>query len=207
MIFKKRASLALSVNAIVVIVIAFVVLGLGLTLTRTIFSGAQEKIGPALDIGELETQPSAGTPITIPTLKLRAGKSLKTSAGFYNTDSVKATDAVFEIEKCIDEDGNKFPGKYVIEVGKAPVMHYVPSIVNLPQDVGASKGTGFELLIKEREGDKDLVGKDVKGLPSNKKYICNLIVHQDVTGWKTMADTNKEQYIFEQKQIDLEVVA
>lgn len=47
--YSKKASLNLSINAIVIVVLAFVMLGLGLTLTRSVIGQAQETAEDVLD--------------------------------------------------------------------------------------------------------------------------------------------------------------
>tara|TARA_Y100000294_G_scaffold173302_1_gene189244 strand:+ start:347 stop:973 length:627 start_codon:yes stop_codon:yes gene_type:complete len=206
MIFKKRASLALSVNAIVVIVIAFVVLGLGLTLTRTIFTGAQDKIPQALDLTALEAQPSTGNPITLSgTVTIDAGDSTAFNVGFYSING-KATDAIFAFENCMDEDGQiyKFEGTVIPDAG-VNKKYVLPQINTLPETVEQSKSAAFNILIKHFSSGPDPKAptKEVYGLPANKLYVCNIgVVKSQVY---TKFPTKFSEGLYEKKQIKLSI--
>ena len=135
---SRKADISLSINAIVIIVIAFVVLGLALTLTRTIFSGALAKVPEALELTQLEAQPSADNPIPIPsTVEIKKGAKKTVRLGFYNRKADTAYRAKFVFKgQCLNENGNL--------VGTAVTN---PSIASPVQDVPSSEAAAYALIL------------------------------------------------------------
>ncbi len=152
---NKKGSLSLSINAIVIIVIAFVVLGLGLSLTRTIFGKGESELIKAFDITELESPPTSSDPITIQsTVDIGSEKSKTAKIGFYNNGDDTAFAATFEILECLERRTSTQDG--------GPVdSEYLPIVTSPSENVGRSKGKGYNIIIEE------------KGLGAD-TYICTI---------------------------------
>jgi len=60
----KKASLSLSMNAIVVLILAITMLGLGLTFMRGLFKQATERVTEAVSAQELVNPPTVDNPLT-----------------------------------------------------------------------------------------------------------------------------------------------
>ncbi len=112
MIISKKASLQLSINAIVVLVMAMVVLGLGLTFVRGLFGQGGDQLGKTISNNDLKNPASAEIPLTIDNhIKVKLGKSSTLSVGYYNSGSsgeeVFATGAQLatNVIGCYNEDG------------------------------------------------------------------------------------------------------
>lgn len=198
LIDSKKASISLSINAIVVIVIAFVVLGLALTLTRTIFSGALEKIPEALDLTQLEAQPSADNPISFPnTITIKSGGSKTFSLGYYNRWPVTADNAKISIVNCVWE-------------GMASTDDPIATSVLSPQQrVAPSSGKGYKVILTTKE-----FGTSTNIAP--KTYICRAIaypssseneVHDASQGDDVCLPGRDGCKIFEDKQLFLVITA
>lgn len=115
---RKKASLNLSVNAIVVIVIAFVVMGLALTLTNIIFKGGESKLGEAFEVIELGKEATAQNPITIPeNINLQRNKRFTLDFQFYNRNEIIARNVSMDITACTNSDDGS-----VVTVANLPVM-------------------------------------------------------------------------------------
>ncbi|MEK6901819.1 MAG: hypothetical protein AABX37_05725 [Nanoarchaeota archaeon] len=152
---NKKGDLSLSITAIVVIVIAFVVLGLGLSLTRTIFKGAQDKLPEAFAVTNLESEPTAENPITIPqTVEIDRGKSKTMQIGFYNKNQDRVLNAKFKLTECLDKAG--------VEV----LVDKLPSISSTSQDVPASSAAGYSIILNENSLTAET-------------YICTIAVCND----------------------------
>ena len=83
---RKKASLEISMNAIVILVLAIAMLGLGLTFIRGIFKGITAKVEEAVSAGEIVNPPTRDTPITITpsTIEMRAGETKEANLAFIN---------------------------------------------------------------------------------------------------------------------------
>jgi hypothetical protein len=140
---NKKAALALSVQAIVVIVIAFVVLGLALTLTRTVFKLGQSKVGEAIDVVDLDVQPSPDNTLTIEKIIISRNDQKELKIGFYNKLPEGIRDATLQVTTCQDSAGNEVDpptdGAWAI-----------PAISTIKQDVAASESAGYKALFSER---------------------------------------------------------
>src|SRR3989338_5174298 len=168
---SRKADISLSINAIVVIVIAFVVLGLALTLTRTIFSGALAKIPEALDLTQLESQPTAESPLSISdTINMKSGDSITLSMGYYNRWPNTASDVKIDIINC------KRSGDTIT---------YTPQVVSPTQIVPASEAKGYKLIIIAKEAVTGSAIAYTKiafddPIPSG-TYICRVIAYEEGT--------------------------
>jgi len=148
-----KASLNLSVNAIVVFVLAFALLSVGLFFTNLVRDRIAEGALAAIDLNELKNPPTADNPITIPsTVIIKRGKQKSDlEIGFYNTANTAAKNATLNISKCLDST------RTVQDSDK------IPLIASNIQDVEGSDGTGFAVIITERKLDQGT-------------YICTLDV-------------------------------
>lgn len=83
----KKASLDLSLNAIVILILAIALLGLGLTFIRGIFKGITAKVEEAVSAGEITNPPTRDNPTTVTpsTLVLRQGETGQVKVAFMNT--------------------------------------------------------------------------------------------------------------------------
>ncbi len=146
---SKKGALSLSVSAIVILVIAFVVLGLALTLTRYVFKLGMEKTGEAIDIVELEMQPTPDNTITIEKIIIARTETKELKIGVYNKLPEKITGATLSISECQDSSGD-------------PVADIkIPSISTISQDIPASESAGYKAIFTEQ------------GLEAG-NYICKL---------------------------------
>ena len=157
----KKATLSISIGAIVVIVIAFVVLGLGLTLTQTIFKGAQEKIPGILKIGDIGTEPTSETPLTIDdTIIIKRNKDKELKVGLYNKDINPEVNASIHFKICIPV------GALEYDEGKKP------TITSIKQTVEPSEGKGYQIFVQEN------------GLTAG-NYLCVVAVASDTKEFET----------------------
>lgn len=188
----KKGDLALSVNAIVIVVISFVVLGLALTLTRSIFKFAGEKAESVIPLTELEAQPTAENPISIPdTISIPKGGSLSQSVGYYNTRPDTAEQARFSIYDCLYTDANG-QEKSIREDDDSTIL---PKVISPAQDIPASQKGAYKVIINER------------GLAGGGTYICTLTVHKDRQEPTDENSLKDKSVVYETKQIFLKVVA
>ena len=80
----KKASLSLSMNAIVIIILAVTMLGLGLTFMRTFMGKGTESLSKVFEGSELEKQAGPLEPLTIDeNIKLKANDQVVIPIGFY----------------------------------------------------------------------------------------------------------------------------
>ncbi len=151
---NKKASLSLSIEAIVIFVIAFVVLSLSLTLTRIIYKAAQSKIPGAVALTELESEPTAQNPITIPdTIEIKVNSKKTLNVGYYNKYPSTNSGVILDIAICIDSD-------------KTDVGDKKPTVASIAQDVIASTSKGYKVVLTEN------------GLTSG-TYICRITATGD----------------------------
>jgi len=81
---KKRASLSLSIEAIVIIILAITLLGLGLTFMRQFIGKGSEQLGSILDISKLDQPATINEPITAKeTINVQIEKPSELTIGFY----------------------------------------------------------------------------------------------------------------------------
>ncbi len=149
----KKATLAISIGAIVIIVIAFVVLGLALVLTKTIFKGATEQIPGIMDIADLGKEPTAETPLTVrKDISIKRGDEKQLDIGFYNRRESTAEDVEISIESCLSVATG-------LEVNESDM----PSIRSLKRNVETSEPAGYLVYLKEE-----------KKLPAG-EYLCTIV--------------------------------
>jgi len=164
----KKGSLNLSVNAIVVFVLAFALLSVGLGFTYMFREKGQAGLSQLLTFEDLKEPPSAEKPLTVDreiTIKRRG--SIQADIGYYNKDSNAHTAVRLGINGCYDENG-----------GSATPL---PTISAPPQDVDASTGVGYRVIIKEQ------------GLTGGQTYICNMIAYEDAA--PTVPIISKQFYL------------
>tara|TARA_Y100000310_G_scaffold338331_1_gene427666 strand:+ start:539 stop:1153 length:615 start_codon:yes stop_codon:yes gene_type:complete len=98
----KKASLNLSMNAIVVLILAITMLGLGLTFMRGLFQQATERVTEAVSSQELTNPPTRDTPLTIApgevTLR-KSEKAKKLLLAFMNVESSSMKCALDIVDK------------------------------------------------------------------------------------------------------------
>ncbi|MBN2881343.1 hypothetical protein JXM83_04800 [Candidatus Woesearchaeota archaeon] len=167
MAFNKKASLNMSINAIVMLVMAMALLGLGLTFIRGMMGGATGKLGGAIDAADLSEPPTAEKPVTMDrTIKIKRGKTVNTKIGFYNTGDA-VTDAVPEFDSTAG-DACK---------GSGSGGSFTPGIVALPQDVGSGQSAAYEVIIDLSQANPQ---------PGPGTYACKLAI----------ANTEEEKQFF-----------
>ena len=149
----RKASLNLSINAIVVLILAITMLGLGLGFIRTMFKGATSKLGSAVEGVSLKNPADASNPLTMDEkIDIKQGGENQIEVGIYNKLSDEQTNVAIAIESCRDT-GN-------IEMPSVPNLA-APPIRSLP--TGESAGYKAILSLK---GNRDyLVGNT---------YICSI---------------------------------
>ncbi len=135
--FNKKASLNLSINAIVVLVMAMVVLGLGLTFIKTLLGTAQDKFVEVVKEEDIKNPATEQDPFKIPEeLSISASKENKLTFSFYNLhDSGNYTP---EIDNSAGSDCAKMgfkKGYLYVEKGTAK------SFRAIMQDNGTVRGT------------------------------------------------------------------
>ncbi len=144
-----KASLSLSVNAIVVFVLAFALLAVGLGFTYLFQEKGEEGLGQLLTFEDLKQPASSTKPLTIDRdVNIQARKTKDLEIGFYNRDNQQHSVRLY-VRECVNEDGT------TITAG-------LPTIAAPSADVDANQGTGFRVIMKEN------------GMPSGQTYICKL---------------------------------
>ncbi|MFW5991072.1 MAG: hypothetical protein ACOCQX_02475 [Candidatus Nanoarchaeia archaeon] len=209
---NTKASLNLSVNAIVVFVLAFAMLGVGLMFTDMIRSKMSDTMGSITEIDDFETPPDPTNPLTInQELSISQGDTKKIKLGFYNKGS-PAEHVKVGIKKCIDNQNNE-----ALE-GSGEI----PNAVSIPADsVPAGEGIGFKFTL---DMTQNLLGEDLKASDNDPlyppgTYTCEFIAYNageagellpteagDVDSEAGDVDSaGDEGYIYEEKQFWLEV--
>ena len=155
---KKKASLNLSVNAIVILVLAVVLLGLALAFIRGMFGKMTSKMGEIVDITQIEAKPTADMPITMPNkITIKTNGRTTVQIGFYNIFGSKCDVSINSTPSCKDEDGNP-----VKKLGKGSLL----TISAPPSDnLDGGKSVGFNAIFTEN-------GVGTTG----KLYVCSLII-------------------------------
>ena len=86
--FHKKASLNLSIEAIVILIFAVIMLGLGLGLINFIFGAAREKVGGSLGAAQLTNPPSTDEPLTMErNINVKFKDEAQVQIGYYNKES------------------------------------------------------------------------------------------------------------------------
>lgn len=122
----RKASLSLSINAIVMLVMAITMLGLGLTFIRGMFSSGTSKLGSAIETTDLDNPPDSQNPVTIQnsvTVKAN-GDSVEVKVGYYNNQNDELVDIRPGIKSCIDENGDTVDSAEISMI--APVQSIDP---------------------------------------------------------------------------------
>ncbi len=155
----KKASLNLSVNAIVVFVLAFALLSVGLFFTNLIKDRIASGTLKAVNLNELKNPPTADIPITVPNVvNIKRGKqNSELEIGFYNRGNTVAASATLNISKCINSTKAVMPG------------NKIPLIASDIIDVDSTTGVGFPVILTERKLEQGT-------------YICTLDVVNSDTG-------------------------
>jgi len=98
---NKKASLNLSINAIVVLILAITMLGLGLGFIRTMFKGATGKLSGAIESTSLKNPADSTTPLTIDRqITLEAGEAQRIEIGYYNAFTQENRDVALTTVSC-----------------------------------------------------------------------------------------------------------
>lgn len=85
---SKKASMQLSINAIVILVMAMAVLGLGLGLVRGLLTGGVNKLEGAIGGIDLTEEANAGKPLAnINEIRISRASEEPIAVSFYNTNS------------------------------------------------------------------------------------------------------------------------
>ncbi len=201
---KKKASLSLSVNAIVVLILAITMLGLGLTFIRSMFGSASGKLGEVITGAKLENPATADNPVTMPAeLTIRRGDTKQVEISFYNTRTNTVQKADFDITECKDSDGNEMgitttiadtdPDTDGDQPGTSTTPE-LPTITAPQQDAPPSKAIGYKAIIKIEKG------------VDTGNFICSLDVNENgATAPYACGDDADE--ICETKQFFLNVVS
>lgn len=187
---NTRASLNLSVNAIVVFVLAFAMLGVGLTFTSLIRENVMESTEGIIPNEEFENPPSSSEPLTISDeLTMERGDKENLGLGFYNKDAGTARNVKLGISKCLNEDGETMDGK-------------VPDVVSPVNDVPPSDWRAFKIIVEA----------DAEDFPPG-DYVCTFSAFNggNEGGVNTpdseLEDSDTEGYVFYEKQFFLTITS
>ena len=176
---KKKASLNLSVNAIVILVLAVVLLGLALAFIRGMFGKMTSKMGEIVDITQIEAKPTADMPITMPnriTIKDRTTVQI----GFYNRFGNKCNKVNISGVTCYNST-NQPVGLLTISAPEATGLD-------------SGKSVGFNAILKRQEE----AGKEV-GSPGD-MYVCSLTIEcTHARGISPQQDYETKQFYVEIK--------
>jgi hypothetical protein len=200
---NKRASLELSVNAIVIFVLAFSMLGVGLYVTNLIRENVGSGITSVVNIQDLKSPPSAEDPITISReVTLKKGKEIKLDIGYYNKETREAANAKIGISQCISPDGTDIP--FEKQAGAETTNSIL--VVSPTANVGASEGKGYKIKLADNSDNADDDFKLITG-----SYVCTMIVYDSVggsynDGWGEFP-TEGNGNPYEEKQFFLNVVS
>jgi hypothetical protein len=157
---RKKASMSLSVNAIVVLVLAFALLGVGIVFVNFLKNTLFEQTGTALGLHQLENPPSHDRPLTFPeTINVRQGGRASFQVGFYNKESFQVEDATVRISKCI-------------KAGENDPMDSEPEVTTLKYDeLGPSEAVGYKIYV-------DLTDDPIKSDYVKSEYICTIQIYK-----------------------------
>lgn len=169
----KRASLNLSVDAIVIFVLAFSMMGVGLFITKLLRDKSTPLLDEAFDISLLEKMPTSQEPITVQNeLTLKKGKQATVPIGFYNKGISELPNVKPKLIVCVSDAGTE-------------VTTGLPIIHALPQKVEGSKAVAYKAILKEAEG---------VNLPAG-KYICNLAMVETMATGTDLQHESKQIYL------------
>jgi len=101
----RKASLNLSVNAIIIFVLAFAMLGVGMYVTNQLRDIGAGGLGKAREIiDSIEEEPSADKPLVGvgKELDIKARQELAWGIKFYNTEKEDMNDTIIVIDNCKD---------------------------------------------------------------------------------------------------------
>src|SRR3989344_5352930 len=97
----KKASLQLSIEAIVIIILAITLLGLGLTFMRQFIGKGSEEFSQILDISKLDNPATVNTPLTAPSeLVVRTTETSELDIGFYCDSSTECREVSPRLINC-----------------------------------------------------------------------------------------------------------
>ena len=137
---SKKASLSLSMEAIVILILAVTMLGLGLTFVRTMFSNITSKATNAIDVADLTAKPTEGDPIVFspnaPIVKEK--NTINVQVGFYNPSTTKE----WWIMKIKDKSGNKCDDGESSKCDGGVAALYNPVAFKLEKD----QSTGYNII-------------------------------------------------------------
>ncbi|MFP4403259.1 MAG: hypothetical protein ACLFPJ_02835 [Candidatus Woesearchaeota archaeon] len=155
---KKKASMSLSVNAIVVLVLAFALLGVGIVFVNFLKDTLLTQTTEAIGLHDLENPPTADRPIAFPQdINVPQGESASFNMGFYNKESTPINDVYLEISQCIRQ-------------GESSPIDTLPTITTLPEtEIKPSQAVAYRMFINLEEPEDEL--GYVKGT-----YICTIEV-------------------------------
>jgi len=86
LIADRKASLEISVGAIIVIIFAVVILGFSLVMVRNLLAKSNQDVGQVINSNTLERPATADDPVTIdPKIIIAKGKSATVEIGLFNT--------------------------------------------------------------------------------------------------------------------------
>ena len=158
----KKASLSLSMNAIVIIILAVTMLGLGLTFMRTFMGKGTESLSKVFEGSDLEKRAGPLEPLTIDeSFKFKSGESEIVKIGFY-CDTVLACDSFKPfVTSC---EGNFADTDLTLTTPKT--------------DIGSRKDVGFKGILDHSGttgsaictfvvGESNAVGDGLAGNPTN----------------------------------------
>lgn len=185
----RKASLNLSVNAIVIFVLAFAMLGVGLTFTGLIrenVTGATKDIIPKSDF---KNPPTAQNPITITDeLTIKRGAKKKVDLGFYNKDAGTAQSVQLGIRQCLKDDGTE--------------MTELPNVVSPVANVDASDWKGFKVIIDVGSSEA------VEDAYTSGDYVCTFSAYKSGDSPDPgISDPATSGYIFNEKQIFMSITS
>jgi len=156
---NKKASLNLSIQAIVILVMAMAVLGLGLGFIRTLIGQGQGQFETAIDNAQLENPASASQPVTVDrNVEVKQGGSAKIRFGFYNNGDTQTTSWTPSLE------GTTCIANFELETGA--------------QDVNIGEAKGYEGLLTMKTsgttlgpGDQTICALTFTGAGSKQFYV------------------------------------
>ncbi len=134
----KKASLALSTNAIVVLIIAITILGLALTFTRNIFGTLGENVAAVGQGSLLDNPPSYDEPMTLSRQEVdaRIGRDVKLKVALFNVHNSNVN-ATLTLESCkqgtSDTTGNfteTIPGSVEVPINEDVVYSIVLGVAD-----------------------------------------------------------------------------
>lgn len=185
---SKKASLSLSMEAIVILILAVTMLGLGLTFVRNMFGNITDKASNAIDVADLTAKPSEGEPVVFspssPVVKLK--DQIQVQVGFYNP-STSTTWWKMIVEDNEGECGSPFSDDAgVIDCSTGLETTYRSKPFKLEKD----QATGYNIIFKPRSGTGvsfDFGGAAKKAVLLSVKF-CSVAATTDTSGTVTEPD-------------------